>query len=163
MAYYLAMGPGLILLALILLFVKDISLSLLWVLGVIHCGLSFYFLNDLHNDKVCARLMLDALDHQGAGLVWIYREHTMTMQGTYQAITFHFYFENKHHGSISGTFDRITNLMNFFTTNYRHLSVGYTDALKKQFRRSPAALIAHPQRLGEIKIVTVDNSQANGW
>ncbi len=162
-AYYLVMGPGLILLALGFLIFKANSISLLWVLGVIHCGLSFWFLKDLRNDKVCAKLMLEALDHQGIRLVWIYREHTMTMQGTFQAVTLHFCFENKRHGSISGTYDRITELMSFFNARYPYISSGYSDALGKQFRKSPAALAEHPQRLGEIKIVKVDNSQANGW
>lgn len=164
LSYYGLMGPGALILSTLFLFIsgKDAP-ALLWVWGVIHSGLLFWFLYDARNDQICAGMMLQALSDGGRQLAWVYRCDTLTAQGALQGIAFHFRFTNKRHGSLSTTDEMVSGLLAYFAQNYPQISTGYSAELEKDFLRSPQSCKENPQRSHAVKVESVDYSQSNGW
>lgn len=131
--------------------------------GLAYFGLWLWFMWDIANDRICAQMMLDALQDGGKQLAWVYREDELTLGGGCQAIRFHFYFTNKRHGTLAGTERMASDLLAYFTLNFPQISSGYTPELGKRFRRSPQDLKTNPIRSYGVLVTTVDNSSANGW
>jgi hypothetical protein len=128
-----------------------------------YLGLWFWFRRDIANDRVCARMMLEAFEDGGKQLAWVYRENELTLQGSCQAIRFHFLFTNNRHGTLAGKEKLIAELLDYFALNFPQVSNGYTPELEKRFKRSPEDLKINPVRSQAVLVQTVDNSQANGW
>jgi hypothetical protein len=131
--------------------------------GCAYLGLWFWFRWDIANDRVCAQMMLDALQDGGNHLAWVYRENELTLNGSCQAIRFHFLFTNRRHGTLGGKEKIIAELLDYFALNFPQVSNGYTPEQEERFKRSPEDLKINPVRNQAILVHTVDNSQSNGW
>jgi hypothetical protein len=163
LAYFLLMGPGMLFLALVILISSGTSPTLFWILGLIHSGLSIWLIRDIRNDKICAQLMLDALENGGKELAWVYVEKILRDKYTLQRIEIHFLFLNKNHGTISSQQSEFEQFQEVFANTFAHISIGFSEELYRQYKKNPAALKQNPQRHGTIKITVSDEAAFNGW
>jgi hypothetical protein len=160
---YLVVGLGALLLTLFFWLRYTAPNALLSFIGLAYLGLWFWFRRDIANDRVCARMMLEALKDGGKQLAWVYRENELTLQGSCQAIRFHFLFTNKRHGTLAAKEKLVAELLDYFALNFPQVSNGYKPELEKRFRRSPEDLKINPVCSRAILVQTVDHSQSNGW
>ncbi len=135
----------------------------LGLMGLIHAGVFIAALRDAQNSRACAQLLLDALAADGGKLVWVYRCDEITPNGSAQSVAFVYGFANGRRASFANKPVLIDALLTYFSAAYPSISVGYSKALDKTFKRTPQQLREAPQRNGAIQHVEVDHSQANGW
>lgn len=135
----------------------------LWALAAAHLGLGVWTILDERNSQICARLMLDALDNDGADLAWVYRVYQVLPNGGYQAVQFAFWFTNRRHDSISLDENEVEEMLNFFKNLSPSISMGYSKELHKRYRQSPGGLKTQPQRVHSALVIEVDPAQSNGW
>jgi hypothetical protein len=152
---YLVLGIAAISGALYLELSQNIPILLFLLIGIPYLAIGFWVLWNLDNDRECARMMLDALEHGGRRLAWIYVEE---VRGTYVAAKFHYLFTNKRHAEIVGPEPTITALYAFFLAHFPDVSCGYTLETQKLFKHDPQSLKTIPTRSGMKKeTITEDN------
>jgi len=130
------------------------------LVGLPYTALGFYFIKDLHNERVCAKKMLQNLEEGGASLAWIFIENE---HGQREACLLHYYFTDRCHGTLVGTPFLIRGVFDFFCFTYLQLSTGYSSELEKRFRRDPCSLKSHPVRLQVEKETHIEDNPSNGW
>ncbi len=135
----------------------------LWALAALHLGLGIWTIRDDRNSRICARMMLEALDNGGLDLAWVYRVNQVLPHGEYQAVQFAFWFTNRRHDSVSLYEQEVEGMLDFFKSLSPFISTGYSKELKKCYQDSPGGLKAHPQRINSVLVVEVDPAQASGW
>ena len=129
--------------------------------GLAYFLLGLWFIHTVHNERACARLMLQALDDGGSSLAWVYIERT---SGQRETTSLHYRFTNRKHGELFANDQTIRELFHFFTRFTTQLSTGYTPMLEKQFRRAPLSLKTNPVRGSEIKYTEIPaDNPSNGW
>ncbi len=160
-AVYLAVGlTGLAIVLISWLKTRELVGLFLFV-GLAYLLLGLWFIYTIHNERACARLMLQALHDGGSSLAWVYIERT---SGQRETTSLHYRFTNRRHGEFLGTDQTIHELFHFFTRFTTQLSTGYTPLLEKQFRRAPLSLKTTPVRGSDIKYTEIPtDNPSNGW
>lgn len=150
--YFLLLGPGLLLVAITLLTISNTNTAFFWLLGIIHSGILTWTVLDFSNDKTCAQLLLDEIEHKKKFLVWAYTEKIYRDEYTLTRIEIHFLFLNKKHGTISSTQSDFDQFQQVFTDTFPYISIGYSDDLARRYKQNPESLLNNPQRYGMDKI-----------
>lgn len=130
------------------------------LVGLPYTALGFYFIKDLHNERVCAKKMLQDLEEGGASLAWMFIENE---HGQREACLLHYYFTDRRHGTLCGPPPLIREVFDFFSFTYPMLSTGYSSELERHFRRDPRALKARPVRFQVEKETNIEDNPSNGW
>ena len=159
-AVYLLVGlAGLI--AALLVWAAQHNVPLFFLLvGLAYTALGIYFVADLRNERVCARKMLHALDHNGESIAWVYVENE---SGQREACMLHYCFTDRRHGTLYSTPVMLKELFDFFSRTYPQISTGFSPELAKRFRRDPRSLRSAPLRTAHEKHTVVDSPASNGW
>jgi hypothetical protein len=161
--YFLLMGPGMLLLALGLSLFSDSKTSLFWLWGTIHSGIFIWLIDDNKNDKICASLLLQAMENGGKDLVWVYTEKIYRDEHNFERIEIHYFFLNKKHGTITSLLSDFEQYQQIFANLFPDISIGYSTALEKHYKNNPASLKSNPQRIGCIKKTISHSGIFNGW
>ena len=160
-AVYLAVGViGLAIVLISWLKTHELAGLFLFV-GAAYLLLGLWFVYTVHNERACARLMLQALDDGGSSLAWVYIERT---SGQRESTSLHYCFTSHKHGELFADDQTVHELFHFFTRFTAQLSTGYTPELQKQFRRVPNSLKTNPVRGSQIKYTEIPaDNPSNGW
>ncbi len=160
--YYGIMGFGLSAASIVLLIQENFNIWIL-LLGVIHLGLWIWTTSSWNDSRICAQMMLDAMDDGGKQLAWIYRVNQVTPRGYYQSTDFHFCFTNKKRDSISLNEADLDTMLKFFGNLSLQISIGFSKELEKRYARSPKDLKDQPERTNAVATIYVDPSELTNF
>lgn len=156
--YYCIMGFGCTTAGIVLLIQANFEFWI-WLLGIIHLGLWIWTISSWNNSKICAQMMMDAMEDGGRQLAWVYRVNQVTPRGYYQSTDFHFCFTNKRRDSISLNESDLDAMLMFFGNLSLQISTGFSKELAKRYGCSPKDLKDHPERTNAVVTIHVDPSE----